>query len=94
MADSSEDLLKEAGHHEPLGDLGRNPSAFQVEALILVDGTNRGCMGAPDVVIQNLKVWHRLGPCRIGQLDVSIGLGRVGTASVLGHANETRVHGM
>ena len=58
----SKHLVEEPGHDEPLGDLGRDAAALEVEALLLVDRADGRGVAAVHVVVLDLEVGHRLGP--------------------------------
>src|ERR1700677_1687264 len=47
-----DDGVEEAAHNEPLGHFGRDAPRLNVVALVLVDRSHRGGMGAADVVLQ------------------------------------------
>src|SRR4029079_5436217 len=57
-----EHLVEEAEHDEPLGDLGRDAAALEVEALVGVDRSDRRGVAAAHVVGLDLEVRDALGP--------------------------------
>ena len=69
-----EHLVEEAEHDEPLGDLGRDAAALEVEALLLVDRPDRAGVAALHVVGLDLEVGHALGPGAVAEREVAVGL--------------------
>ena len=70
---------------------GRHAPALEVEALLLVDRPDRRGVAAAHVVVLDLEVRHRLGPCVVGQLDVAVGLEGVRAPGVLPHPDQPGV---
>src|ERR1700734_3822745 len=68
-----DDGVEEATYDEALGHFGRDPARLNVVALVLVDRSDRGGMGAADVVLQDVEVGHGVGVGPLVENQVVVG---------------------
>ena len=87
----SQHLVEEAEDDQPLGDVGLDAAALEVEALLLVDRTNGAGVAALDVVGVDLQVRHALCPRSVAERQVAVGLEGNGAAGIRTDLDQARV---
>ena len=68
-----------------------NPTAFQIEPLVIIDWSDGAGMGTLHIVGFDFQIRHALSPRPVRQGEVAIGLKRLGTRSMFADLDQSGV---